>query len=69
MNDKWWGYLKRDGSIFVARYYGDPNVYTKNLAGNPSVVKVVEPFKSESRAAATQHVRQSTEVYRGLKRI
>jgi hypothetical protein len=50
----WWGYLHKNGTEQLKRWLGDHNDYTTDCDGNPFVVKVVEPFESETREEALE---------------
>jgi hypothetical protein len=52
--NEYWGYLHSNGSVQVKRYLGDPRDYTEDCEGNDFVVRVVRPFKAESREEAEQ---------------
>jgi hypothetical protein len=62
MNEKWWGYLKKNGSIVVKRYYGNPEDH--NIRRLPDAVKVVEPFKADGRPDAEKFVRGKVDGWR-----
>lgn len=54
MNEKWWGYLKKDGSVVVKRFYGNPDDH--DVRRNPDALKVVEPFRANGREDATKFI-------------
>ena len=48
----WWGYLHQNGQAQLKRWFGDHKDYTDDCYDNPFVIKVVKPFKAESREEA-----------------
>lgn len=48
----WWGYLHKNGTVQVKRWFGDHKDYTDDCYGNEFVVRVVKPFAAGSREEA-----------------
>ncbi|MBE7504299.1 MAG: hypothetical protein HS113_29220 [Verrucomicrobiales bacterium] len=53
----WWGYLHRNGSLQVKRWFGDHADYTTDCEGNDFVLAVVPPFPAPSRDDALTVIR------------
>ena len=51
---EWWGYLHKNNSIIVKRWFGDLKDYTDDCEDNDFVVRVVPPFEAASREQATE---------------
>ena len=56
-NIMWWGYLHKNGSPQLKRWFGDHEDYRGDCSGNPFVLQVVEPFESPSREDAEKTLR------------
>ena len=53
-DSKWWGYIARDGTAHVKRFYEERDVYDKSL--EPGVIHACGPFQATGRTAAMAHV-------------
>ena len=54
----WWGYLHKNNTIQVKRWFGDHKDYTTDCIGNPFVQKVVPPFEANHKVEATDIITQ-----------
>jgi len=54
----WWGYLHKNGSIQVKRWFGDHKDYTDDCEGNDFVQRVVYPFEAQTREKALEIITQ-----------
>lgn len=52
----WWGYLHRNGTVQVKRWFGDHRDYTEDCENNPFVIRVVPPFAAETKEEATEYI-------------
>ena len=54
----WWGYLHSNGEPQIKRWLGDHKDYTEDCYNNPFVLKVVPPFKADTREEAEKIIKE-----------
>ncbi len=50
----WWGYLHKNGTIQIKRWFGDHKDYTDDCKDNEFVQQVVPPFPAATRDEAIE---------------
>lgn len=54
----WWGYLHSNKTIQLKRWFGDHEDYRGDCENNPFVIKIVRPFKAETREEAIKILKE-----------